>query len=78
MRLVGKQHGDAITTYLALRMKAGRLTPDQVHKIITAHINKHSRDMLATGTSPLDLTVWLDGLESAVHGRFPAFDEPQH
>jgi hypothetical protein len=71
MRLVGKQHGDVIANYLANRMNAGRITPAQVRGIIATHIDKHSRDMIATGTSPVDLTVWLDGLESAVYHRFP-------
>jgi hypothetical protein len=73
LRLVGRQHGDVIASYLVGRMKASRITPAQAASIINAHIDKHSRGMLATGTSQVDLTVWLDALESAVHRRFPEF-----
>jgi hypothetical protein len=48
-----------------------------VQGIITTHIDKHSRDMIATGSSQVDLTVWLDGLESAVYHRFPDLGNPQ-
>jgi hypothetical protein len=77
MRLVGKQHGQVIANYLADRMTAGRITPAQTGRIVTAHIEKHSRDMLATGTSQRDLTLWLDGLETAVYRRLPVLSDPQ-
>jgi len=77
LRLVGRQHGDVIASYLVGRMKASRITPAQAASIINAHIDKHSRDMLSTGTSQVDLTVWLDGLESAVQRRFPELANPQ-
>jgi hypothetical protein len=77
MRLVGKQHGQVIANHLAERMSTGRITPAQAGRIVTAHIDKHSRDMLATGTSQGDLTVWLDGLETAVYRRLPVLSDPQ-
>ena len=76
-RLVGKQHGQVIANYLADRMTAGRITPAQAAGIVTSHIDKHSRDMLATGTSHRDLTLWLDGLETAVYRRLPVLSDPQ-
>ena len=51
LRLVGKQHGQVIANHLADHMSTGRITPAQASRIVTAHIDKHSRDMLATGTS---------------------------
>jgi hypothetical protein len=77
LRLVGKQHGQVIANHLADHMSTGRITPAQASRIVTAHIDKHSRDMLATGTSQGDLTLWLDGLETAVYRRLPVLSDPQ-